>query len=111
MTIQKKEIDNELLKDYTFHFSNIDKMLRHIDRYGNINIACVRCLTISNYEFDDLILKNGKSIICCKCLENTCIPICQHSSLYNLKEIDIFKKLFFIHRIYLRKKNIVQYLI
>ena len=85
--------------------NDFDKTLKHIDRLGNINIACYHCFFIGNYEYDNLNHKD-EILLCTNCNNSTCIPICTNSIFYLKKDEEINIILERIHRIYLRKSDI-----
>ena len=61
--------------------NNFSGALHYLDRYGKIDIACINCVSINSYVYEELISKN-ENLLCRECYNLTCIPIDEQCILF-----------------------------
>ena len=61
--------------------NNYSETLHYLDRYGKIDIACINCVSINSYIYEDLIYVN-ENLLCKGCYNLTCIPIDEQCILF-----------------------------
>ena len=70
--------------------NNYLKTIHFLDRYGKIILLCKSCKIFEIYKYDSLKIEHNKDcdiLKCRDCGNNSIIPITQHVSIYDFKNL------------------------
>ena len=84
--------------------NNFSKAIHYLDRYGKIDIACIKCLSIDSYIYEELTFI-GENLLCKNCHELTCIPINNESFLFKKNKNERLEILGLMNNMYINIGN------